>query len=70
MKWAKAIACLAGMGRLPMFGRQRHTELFEWVVEKPADWQVRPSGWPETRYEHKARMVYGHEVWYFRFRKI
>lgn len=48
---------------------QRHTDLFEWVVEKPADWQVRPSGWPETRYEHKARTVYGHEVWYFRFRR-
>jgi len=49
---------------------QRHTDLFEWVVEKPADWQERPSGWPETRYEHKARTVYGHEVWYFRWRRI
>ena len=48
---------------------QRHTDTFEWVVEKPADWQVRPSGWPATRYEHKARTVYGHEVWYFRFRR-
>lgn len=48
---------------------QRHRDLFEWVVEKPSDWQVRPSGWPETRYEHKARTVYGHEVWYFRFRR-
>jgi tRNA (guanine-N7-)-methyltransferase len=48
---------------------QRHTDLFEWVVEKPTDWQVRPSGWPETRYEHKARTVYRHEVWYFRFRR-
>lgn len=48
---------------------QRHTDAFEWVVEKPADWQVRPSGWPETRYEHKARHTYGHEVWYFRFRR-
>jgi len=48
---------------------QRHTDAFEWVVEKPADWQARPSGWPETRYEHKARTVYGHEVWYFRFRR-
>ncbi|HPB23554.1 MAG TPA: tRNA (guanosine(46)-N7)-methyltransferase TrmB, partial [Novosphingobium sp.] len=25
--------------------------------------------WPETRYEAKARNVYGHEVWYFRFRR-
>jgi tRNA (guanine-N7-)-methyltransferase len=48
---------------------KRHTNTFEWVVEKPEDWQVRPSGWPETRYEHKARTVYGHEVWYFRFRR-
>ncbi|MFO6446806.1 tRNA (guanosine(46)-N7)-methyltransferase TrmB [Erythrobacter sp. NE805] len=48
---------------------QRHTDLFEWVVEKPENWQVRPSGWPETRYEHKARHVYSHEVWYFRFRR-
>ena len=48
---------------------QRHRDAFEWVVEKPSDWQVRPSGWPETRYEHKARFVYGHEVWYFRFRR-
>ena len=48
---------------------QRHRDSFDWVVGKPADWQNRPSGWPETRYEHKARTVYGHEVWYFRFRK-
>jgi tRNA (guanine-N7-)-methyltransferase len=48
---------------------QRHREKFDWVVEKPSDWQNRPSGWPETRYEHKARTVYGHEVWYFRFRR-
>ena len=42
---------------------------FEWLAEGPASWQQRPSGWPETRYEHKARTVYGHEVWYFRFRR-
>jgi tRNA (guanine-N7-)-methyltransferase len=42
---------------------------FEWVVEGPHSFQVRPSGWPETRYEHKARNVYEHEVWYFRFRR-
>jgi len=42
---------------------------FEWVVESRANWENRPSGWPETRYEHKARTVYGHEVWYFRFRR-
>ena len=48
---------------------RRHTDVFEWVVEGPHNWQNRPGGWPETRYEHKARTVYGHEVWYFRFRR-
>ena len=48
---------------------RRHTDAFEWVVEGPHSWQQRPSGWPETRYEHKARTVYGHEVWYFRYRR-
>ena len=42
---------------------------FEWAVEGRNSWERRPSGWPETRYEHKARTVYGHEVWYFRFRR-
>lgn len=42
---------------------------FEWVIDGPAAFRNRPSGWPETRYEHKARTVYGHEVWYFRFRR-
>ena len=55
--------------RYALMVMQRHEDLFEWVVEKPENWQVRPSGWPETRYEHKARTVYGHEVWYFRFRR-
>ncbi len=48
---------------------RRFTAEFEWVVEGRANWENRPSGWPETRYEHKARTVYGHEVWYFRFRR-
>ena len=48
---------------------RRHTMDFEWLSAGPQDWQQRPSGWPETRYEHKARTVYGHEVWYFRFRR-
>ncbi len=42
---------------------------FEWLCEAPADFLKRPGGWPETRYEAKARKVYGHEVWYFRYRK-
>ncbi|WP_271439553.1 tRNA (guanine(46)-N(7))-methyltransferase TrmB [Pontixanthobacter luteolus] len=48
---------------------QRHTDSFDWLAEGPADWQDRPSGWCETRYEKKAREVFGHEVWYFRYRR-
>ena len=48
---------------------RRHTDQFEWLIDKPQDFQKRPGGWPETRYETKARTVYGHEVWYFRFRR-
>lgn len=48
---------------------RRFGDEFEWLVDGPPSWQQRPSGWPETRYEHKARTVYGHEVWYFRFRR-
>jgi tRNA (guanine-N7-)-methyltransferase len=48
---------------------RRFPDEFEWVVDGRQSWQNRPSGWPETRYEHKARTVYGHEVWYFRFRR-
>ena len=39
---------------------------FEWQVEGPQDFLVRPDDWPETRYEAKARAK-GHEVWYFRY---
>ncbi len=48
---------------------RRFPDVFEWQVDSCADWQRRPSGWPETRYERKARDVFGHEVWYFRFRR-
>jgi tRNA (guanine-N7-)-methyltransferase len=48
---------------------QRHRDQFDWLCEKAADFQTRPGGWPETRYEAKARNVYGHEVWYFRYRR-
>lgn len=48
---------------------QRFGNAFEWIVDGPRDWQERPSGWCETRYEHKARTVFNHEVWYFRFRR-
>jgi tRNA (guanine-N7-)-methyltransferase len=42
---------------------------FEWLAEKAADFLTRPGGWPETRYEAKARRQ-GREVWYFRYRRI
>jgi len=42
---------------------------FEWLGERPSDFLVRPDDWPETRYEAKARSK-GHEVWYFRYRRI
>jgi tRNA (guanine-N7-)-methyltransferase len=48
---------------------RRHRDQFEWLCDKPQDFQKRPGGWPETRYEHKARTVYGHEVWYMRYRR-
>ena len=45
---------------------QRHRDRFEWQCDKPSDFLTRPGGWPETRYEAKARRG-GHEVWYFRY---
>jgi tRNA (guanine-N7-)-methyltransferase len=48
---------------------RRHADRFEWLVEGPHSWQNRPGGWPETRYEAKARAL-GHEVWYFRYRRL
>ena len=48
---------------------QRHSHAFEWLVDGPQSWMVRPGGWPETRYEAKARSK-GHEVWYFRYRRV
>ena len=41
---------------------------FEWLAESAHDFLTRPGGWPETRYEAKARRK-GHEVWYFRYRR-
>ena len=42
---------------------------FEWLAESAKDFLVRPGGWPETRYEAKARRE-GREVWYFRYRRV
>ncbi|MEW4449726.1 tRNA (guanine(46)-N(7))-methyltransferase TrmB [Qipengyuania sp. JC766] len=49
---------------------RRFSDVFEWQVESRRSWEDRPSGWCETRYEHKARTKFGHEVWYFRYRRI
>ncbi|HYN46267.1 MAG TPA: tRNA (guanine(46)-N(7))-methyltransferase TrmB [Allosphingosinicella sp.] len=42
---------------------------FEWLAESARDFLVRPGGWPETRYEAKARRE-SREVWYFRYRRV
>lgn len=41
---------------------------FEWLAQDASDFLTRPTDWPETRYERKARRK-GHEVWYFVFRR-
>ncbi|HEX5182487.1 MAG TPA: tRNA (guanine(46)-N(7))-methyltransferase TrmB [Allosphingosinicella sp.] len=41
---------------------------FLWLAESAKDFLVRPGGWPETRYEAKARRQ-GREIWYFRYRR-
>jgi tRNA (guanine-N7-)-methyltransferase len=42
---------------------------FDWLAERASDFLVRPGGWPETRYEAKARRE-GREIWYFRYRRV
>ena len=42
---------------------------FEWLAASASDFLTRPADWPETRYERKARRQ-GHEVWYFRYRRL
>lgn len=48
---------------------RRHCANFRWLAENPKDFLTRPGGWPETRYEAKAR-AQGNEVWYFRYRRL
>jgi tRNA (guanine-N7-)-methyltransferase len=50
-----------------MVMNQRHD--FDWLAECAQDFLTRPGGWPETRYEAKARRE-GREVWYFRYRRV
>jgi tRNA (guanine-N7-)-methyltransferase len=47
---------------------RRHRHQFDWLAKDAKDFLTRPAGWPETRYEAKAR-AQGHEVWYFRYRR-
>ena len=42
---------------------------FRWTAERARDFLDRPTDWPETRYERKARRQ-GHEVWYFRYERV
>lgn len=51
---------------LEAFQRERR---FQWQAETPADWRVRPSDWPETRYEAKAHRE-GRRCYYFRFKRV
>ena len=47
---------------------QRHEADFEWLAERPVDWQAYPGGWPETRYAAKARRE-GRAPHQFRYRR-
>ena len=51
-----------------MMVMRRHRDQFAWLANAAEDFLTRPGGWPETRYEAKARRM-GHEVWYFRYRR-
>jgi tRNA (guanine-N7-)-methyltransferase len=53
--------------RWAMMIMQARTD-FEWLAESAHDFLTRPDGWPETRYEAKARRE-GREIWYFRYRR-
>ena len=43
---------------------------FIWQAQTASDMLTRPDDWPETRYELKARTVFGHDVWYFRYIRV
>ncbi len=50
--------------------QMQKSDAFAWQCGSPRDFLERPDDWPQTRYEHKARSVFGHEVWYFRYRRL
>ncbi len=37
-----------------MLMAMQHTPAFRWTAAGPDDWRIRPTDWPETRYEAKA----------------
>lgn len=43
---------------------------FAWQAQSASDFLVRPDDWPETRYARKARTVFGHDIWYFRYIRL
>lgn len=43
---------------------------FIWQAKTASDFLIRPEDWPETRYARKARTVFGHDVWYFRYIRV
>jgi len=53
---------------LMVMAREKHRANFKWLCSRPHDFLNRPGGWPETRYEAKARRQ-DHEVWYFRYQR-
>lgn len=48
---------------------QRHSDRFEWLAEKPADFLEPPGGWMETRYGAKSRRE-GRRPYYLRYRRL
>ena len=52
-----------------MLERATRHPAFQWCAEGPADWRERPSDWPETRYEAKARKAGRHPA-FLRFRRL
>ena len=52
-----------------MLERVTNHPSFEWLARRRADWRRRPSDWPATRYEQKARAA-GRRPLFLRARRI
>ncbi|MEO5613218.1 MAG: tRNA (guanine(46)-N(7))-methyltransferase TrmB [Sphingomicrobium sp.] len=48
---------------------RRHFLEFEWLAQKPSDFLLPPSGWPETRYGAKSRRE-GRRPYYLRYSRL